>query len=1394
MGTEEAVPRPATYPLMSEQVAVRAMHRISCHAMQRLERHTSFSTYPIELAGRLVEVLSDRFAVLFGFANPFQVANLSESEVYLIMRYFRPLSSVILLTGSLLAIPGLAQDPLHQKTGHTAPSPEPGLLFYLSGDHGFNADYAAGGVPAPNYNEDVKILPGGAKGSYLQCGDDQLLSYWAPGNIYAQRGTLDFDWRPREAVDATEFPVFRVGYADHSSWDMVWLRIDYNGHGFDAFVTDVNLGRTRVSYTMPNFPKPDQWIHLTLAWDETSGIRFYVDGKLAGEAAATGRFDTALDQFGPHARIISPQGVESSYSWDRGGDIDELRIYDRMLSDDNIAGLAKHQIPQSIPPVTRSLAAVPAPAKSTLPVESVQQEWWHRYGWNRPDNVPALLPAAATTIRKVEIHDAYDLKRWWWKGTDGIRETTWPGVYNRSTLPNRFDYFELPDWDCYSVSGKSVTFYMPDEPWNQLEIEGGAWGNVALLSPGNGDPKAVADPDQEDPTPQLARTLFEQPQGQEHTSNRFGEAIKGKRVRFTNVKQEWPIGEFGAYYVHAGAEPDGVVKLSYTISAHNPTDNPSIDPLMSFIAGRYPADERATMIAAPGSRAMRPSRGASQAASAQEASLPIVHIIIPADFRDIPNDGKGSSYGWQNMHAGLDGIAIDLPALNLKPTHGDVIPMNIQVKDPLWPMRDMMDVNFSVKPGEPHTLWLDTRDRILPDLKSLYITIASASSEFGTESLEGAHVRLVFKSYDDALPEHIADRLTQVRDNYANMTEESVNTRRLNLYNRFDADITDLLRVDPTNDLGRKYWNEKNGEQLHPPFKLPEVPSGVPEWAVLQVKDLGLLKDEINWWIDNRQISDGEFGGGLSDDSDFLNWWPGLAAMGANPEKLHTSLIKAQDAIYANGMVTNGLATAQFDELHSYEDGVNVLGEAMQLDFGSPKQIERAMVTAKRLEWLTGINSAGQRQIQSSYYSGTKMATGGVWGWGKAQSYYVFHPALQLVLFNGAPETRKMVLETADGFLAHYRKDANGKYSLHLNVNFHTNEDKPSGNDAWFVLWAAYRWTGDKKYLAPFDADHTGSLRIINSDALDMLNLRDTWGKELLASTGSTQSSVNGNSSEANSVLDWQLTGDTGYLKNVYGPQIETATNRYFINRQGSLWVDRIYFNNGELQRSRLGGVELMRNSDYPGNVVSWKFHAPANEQSVAILVPTATPDHIKIIAYNLDSQPVTSSMTGWEIDPGKWEITQATRGNAETDPLQNSATRTETFERSSSLDITFAPHTTTVLELKLVSKGVPYWSRPDLGIDPSDVKVEGNKMQVTVHSIGAVDAPEAKVVLRDGNGKVLATAKASPLKAPVDLVPKTEVVSLALPSGANWKGGSVSIEMSGKLPEITQLNNRVQF
>ena len=208
-------------------------------------------------------------------------------------------------------------------------------------------------------------------------------------------------------------------------------------------------------------------MHLALAWDETAGIRFYVNGVMAAKQDRQAVFMPVLINLAALANYIS--AVQSAYNFIRGGDIDEIRIYDRMLSAANIESLARGTAPVQIPDLARDLKQ-----------RGWRDEWWLRYGWNRKGDPPPYLDNAATAVRKVEIHDVFDLKRWWWKATDGIRESTWPGVYNRSRLTGRNDYFQLPDWDCYSLSGKSVTFNMPDEPWNHLEISGSAWGRMYL--------------------------------------------------------------------------------------------------------------------------------------------------------------------------------------------------------------------------------------------------------------------------------------------------------------------------------------------------------------------------------------------------------------------------------------------------------------------------------------------------------------------------------------------------------------------------------------------------------------------------------------------------------------------------------------------------------------------------------------------------------------------------------------------------------------------------------------------------------------------------------------------------------------------------------------------------
>jgi len=1255
---------------------------------------------------------------------------------------------------------------------------EAGLLFSLSADHGTTADFSAGGTPAPTFDVEVTTIPDGAKGPALSCGDLQRLAWRAPGNIQAQRGTLSFFWRSRYPAGPTAFPIFRVGYAEHSSWDMVFLRIDYNGHGFDAFVTDANLARTRVSVTLPGFPGPKTWTHLALAWDETRGIRFYVNGRLAAKQETTAVYDAALDQFGPHSRVIAPWQVQSDYNFVRGGDIDEIRIYDRMLEDAAVAALSRNENPDVSVDANghrtngrRALnhAEMLRVFHLDRPDDPVTRaEWLHRYGWDRPDDQAPLLPGRYTTVRKVEIHDAYDLRRWWWKACDGIRETTWPGVYNRSRLPGRNDYFQLPDWDCYSQSGKAITFTLPDEPWNQVEIWGGAWGRAERIDRGT------------------SANLLARPQGAQKTWHRLPAPVIGGQVTFTNAEQEQPIGEFEVLNVAEGREPAGSKVLTFRVESIGVQGAPelfaNIAPLRKFIEGRYPEDESRVKIAIPADRLFDIS-GAEPL-----DVLPLCHVLIPNT--------------WDKLDEGLDGIAVDLPAIEPLSGPGVPVPMNIRVKDPLWPLRDMLDFTFSMKPGEPHTLWLDLRDRLLPPGKPLYLTIATAEGL----PFSPTTVRLVFKPREAARAEHELDRFTQARDAYAMLVEEHPHSEKYDLWNRFKGDLEDLLRVNPDHVLGRQYAAVALGAP-RPPFVQPEPPPGVPLWAFRQVTQLGLVEQFVTWYIDHRQIANGEFGGGISDDTDLTNMWPGVALMGCAPDKLAASVARLLDAAYANGMFTRGLPTIQTDELHSYEEGINCLGQNLILNYGSPRQLERAMETARGFAGITGVNAAGHLHIRTSYFNGTTMAIEDPWGMAKSYSYLVAQPDLLLGDFNGNPAARRLIVELAEGLLAHKHPDKFGQAALPSAIRFADDSEGVAtrGNLPWPIFWGAWRFTGRREFLEPILDGGPAALNAVNANALDWLGLRAAWRDRILdgergrpvesrrvPAVGRPRES--GYRGSVDAPVRWQLTGDKEMLARLYGEQIEETRLQEYINTEGSLWIDRVGVPYADLQRARLGGIALTRGATYPGHIVSWRLAPPAAAESVAILIPDATPTSFKVIAYNLETTSVHAAMTGWNVDPGTWEVAQGIDTNDDDEADRDIATHETAFGRTQAVELTFAPRAATVLTFRLKTPGTPYWSRPDLGLDPNDVKIDGHGLSVTVHGLGSVPSPATEVVFRDASGAIRVRADVPAVAAPIELQPKTVTVTLRLPEDVDFRGGSVEIDPDHRLEEITRLNNKVKL
>src|SRR4051812_3733227 len=998
-------------------------------------------------------------------------------------------------------------------SGVAARAEAPGLLFHVSADKGFAAE-RAGGDPVPNFQDKVSIVPDGAIGGAIRGEGDGVLAWNAPGNIYAQRGTLAFFWRSRTPVGGAPFVIFRVGFADHSSWGMAFLRIDWNGHGFDAFVTDANLARSRVSFAMPAAPKPDEWHHLAFAWDENVGVRLYVDGREAARKDMKADLDSGLDQLGLAGRVIAPHQVQSRYSFMRGSDVDEIRIYDRMIAPAAVAALARKEEPAE--PATPDSAARRA-------------AWLHRFGWDRGS--PPVLAAASTRIRKVEFADAKDLKEWMWKGVDGIDETTWPGVYNRSRLPGRDDYFELPDWNTYVEGGKAYDLTIPPgEKVNRVEIRGAAYGDLAWSADGARYTRLAA-----------------RPQGVVRSFDAFPER-EGGRLRFTNVAQETPIQEIWAYDVSEGKESAGTFKLSYTVNPDAAPAYGNLTALIDFIQGRYPADERETVVAFPAGassgRAAAAAGDPTATGSVQRASgaAPIVHVLIPSGFGDaLPAraPSRAWNYGWENVHDGLDGIALDIPALKVKPGPDGLIPLNIRVKDPIWPQRDLIDVSVSVRPGEPRTLWLDTRDRLLTDA-SLYLTFASAAPDFGPAALKGMNVRLVFKDREAARAEHVADRFNQVKDNWGFLLEEHTASKRLGLYRRLYADISDLLRVDPDNFHAREYWADISyNSQGALPFTQPAAPPGVPLWAFRQLEDLKLVRHFANWWIDQRQVPYGDFGGGISDDVDLTEQWPGLALMGVDPDKINASLRALSDAVYKNGMRTNGLGTITTDELHAYEEGLNSDAERLYLNWGEPKAIERLFDTVRALQGVILRNPAGHLHFASNWYGGRKIYREGPWEWQKPYSFTVLHAPVLIGEYNGSPAARALVTGTIDGWLAHGKRGADGRWSFANEINWRTDAERVGDRGGITTplqaAWASYRWTGDAKYLRPLEArvgEAPGTLAEINENAVDLLGRRKDWGAALAAKPSAAFEQY-----EA-----WQITGDKAWLERLHAEAIRSKS------------------------------------------------------------------------------------------------------------------------------------------------------------------------------------------------------------------------------------------------------------
>jgi hypothetical protein len=507
-------------------------------------------------------------------------------------------------------------------------------------------------------------------------------------------------------------------------------------------------------------------------------------------------------------------------------------------------------------------------------------------------------------------------------------------------------------------------------------------------------------------------------------------------------------------------------------------------------------------------------------------------------------------------------------------------------------------------------------------------------------------------------------------------------------------------------------------------------------------------------------------------------------------------------------MFTNGLATIMTDELHAYEEGINTNSEAMYLNYGNPKVVERLMTTVAAYDRIITVNAAGHLHFNTNWYSGSDSYREGPFEWGKYYSYLVLHPGILMAEYNSDPTGHKYVIGAADGILAHGKHDKDGHWAFPDEINWRTDATRgnlPAGTTPMQIFWAAYRWTGDAKYLLPINAsveqantadsfsvggarvlaekDNIKPLNALNEDVVSVLGKQADWGA--MAQRKAAQGGGN-----FERYVAWEMSGDIKHLEELYGAELKAQANTMYTQTEGHWWSDRVEIDSQYLQRTRLGGIALVRGNITPGATLSWDFAQAEDAVKLALLVPTPKRDHVRVVAFNTADHPVAVKMTGWNVAAGTWTLREGEADARGALPV-NALAKLVTFEKSAAIPLTIPPGKAYAFELMLKTPSDAPETRPDIGIGADDVELKGNVLRVAVHSLGAKPTPAGRLELVDVTGKTVASVTIPPLAAPTDLKPHTWTGRLTLPHAADFKSCHVHISLDQER-EITTLNNDV--
>jgi hypothetical protein len=483
-------------------------------------------------------------------------------------------------------------------------------------------------------------------------------------------------------------------------------------------------------------------------------------------------------------------------------------------------------------------------------------------------------------------------------------------------------------------------------------------------------------------------------------------------------------------------------------------------------------------------------------------------------------------------------------------------------------------------------------------------------------------------------------------------------------------------------DLLRMYMGAKirsSGE----PGRFRPTPEA-PAWSNAQREVLCRMRDVVSWWVNQRQATNGEFGGKFGDDVELLRWWAPLALSG--DETTRRGWQRLADGVWQSRHVKNGYASKVRDVEHASEfvsDSAPVM-----LALSDDIRYEQRLALSVPLfnELWTGITPQGHRFFRGAWFSSSEIDIRSPRDRDVAYTARAVRPLRYVAWRRGDSEVIKLLSEWSTAWANAAMRTDKGKPRGIIPPSVRFADEAINGDEpAWYaahMMWDYFEWgddvgsmmldqllftytlTHEKALLEPLTAEleliHSHETALATAKPEQLKQGTALWAADKLVRSQSFWTVVQqwrlatGDARWDDVILRrgtpyirYRLSGDERHL--IEGLDSLLGNLRYNtpLLTSEAIHTDRIYVPGWELAKSMLTGDGVMENAS-PYFAVTWE----QTNADFTALVAEASADRLAVQAFSHSAEQCDVVMRLWQLSPGNYQMRCETVGRAESKRL----------------------------------------------------------------------------------------------------------------------------------------------